>query len=92
MAFSGRIFVLAFFIALSLISTAKVAVATRKLLQQTWADLPSLPGLQFPPLPPLGFIPDTPIWPEYKLPPPITSFADIPFTPAASVSTSSAAP
>jgi hypothetical protein len=67
---AGRIFVLAFFlIALSLSST-KVAIATRKLL--TPISLPDVPDLTF-------FPPGTPIYPENRLPPPITSFiGDIP--------------
>ncbi|TQE05726.1 hypothetical protein C1H46_008632 [Malus baccata] len=58
--------------------------APRKLLAPTFPyNVPNvnIPNLNFPPLPPtinLPFLPPTPLWPEYRLPPPITSLPDFP--------------
>ncbi|KAJ1387001.1 hypothetical protein SESBI_40315 [Sesbania bispinosa] len=75
---SIRLFFLAFFIALSLSSIGKVQ-ASRKLLAPTFPDVGNIPGLKFPPFPPVTE------WPEYRLPPPIFKFPPIPyfFTPPA---------
>ncbi|KAE9597080.1 hypothetical protein Lalb_Chr16g0382851 [Lupinus albus] len=82
---STRLFFLTFFIALSLFSISNVQ-ANRKLLAPT--NIPSgfgnIPGLKFPPFPPVTE------WPEYRLPPNIPSFSSIPSffsPPAATTST-----
>ena len=73
MASSPAILVLAFFIAFS-ISSVDVALATRKLLAPP--TFPSLPNFPYVPLPPLSL--GTPLYPEYRLPPPITTIPIVP--------------
>ncbi|KAJ7968292.1 RNA-binding protein 12-like [Quillaja saponaria] len=77
---STRFLALVFFIALS-ISSIDTAQASRKLLAPTSGSFPSFPGLTFPPLPPLPAFLTTPIFPEFRLPPPITTSPDFPSVP-----------
>ncbi|ONH90668.1 hypothetical protein PRUPE_8G068100 [Prunus persica] len=79
-------FVIAIFVVASLLSSTHLAFAApRKLLAPTFPHykLPKIPNLKFPPrnlkFPPLT---PAPLWPEYRLPPPIiTSLPNFPSTP-----------
>ncbi|CAB4289779.1 unnamed protein product [Prunus armeniaca] len=70
-----------FVIASLLSSTHSAFAAPRKLLAPTFPryklpKIPKIPNLKFPPLTP------APLWPEYRLPPPIiTSLPNFPLTP-----------
>lgn len=57
------LFLASFFIVLSLsINIGEVQGANRKLLAPTFPDIGNIPGVQYPPFPPVTD------WPEYRLP------------------------
>ncbi|KAK7302566.1 hypothetical protein RJT34_13458 [Clitoria ternatea] len=77
---SFRVLLLSFFIAVSLLGIGNVQ-ASRKLLAPTLPNFGnSSPGLNFPPFPRVTE------WPEYRLPPPLTS-ALPPFSPPSPTTT-----
>ncbi|RHN62674.1 hypothetical protein MtrunA17_Chr4g0049961 [Medicago truncatula] len=83
---SVRLFLLAILIIVSLSSIDNVqGGGTRKLLTQTFPDLGKIPGLEFPPFPPVTE------WPEYRLPPPIFNIPDF-FSPPYATTTATTKP
>jgi len=82
---SVRLFLLAILIIVSLSSIGNVqGGGTRKLLTPTFPDVGKIPGLDFPPFPPVTE------WPEYRLPAPIFNLPDF-FSPPSDVATATTA-